>query len=1216
MVFLTNGDAYPEAVSIWLKKKPEDLIPEDYLAFGKQRQEEAIRAVKKLGLNEEGIIFLSYPDKGLSSIWENSENLDYESETTRKSRSSYQRTYNLARSGYNRENLIQDIKNILTQYKPKIIYAPSPLDSHSDHAVAANFLNKALGELRLQDWLGPSKVFYYVVYSNVDLNCPDYFFQGRHKEIVASFKSQKKEALEEYQTQLDVEEAKKLFSSSLSDEELFWEVPSQKRAYLNKVYDAWRKVSKTMKGSGYNVNLGLVTDVADDIDDFEIDLVKKQKIFSDDPEVVFQLAYRIAEAMNSQGITPVAKHFPGLGSVRCDTHKCLPLEEIPLDKLYKRDILPFKKLIEKGAPLWIMTSHAIYPCLDDKPASLSYKIQTELLRKKIGFKGMIVSDELLGMQAIEGYALKQGIKKPYIGEIAVMAFNAGTDIVIIYPEPEKSEEAISIVIKAAAKAVKEGRMKEKDIDSSVEKILMEKERIFNKPLRYLLKDMAFAEKISQKIIIDIYKENIGILDKYNLGGLHIRDHQLIRTAQDSSKIPLFIVGQHEGGRVNESGLGIYTQSAYLTGREFERTFKQRAKKSLSGERKKNPLDILREPFFDFSMLNTKEQQKIIDVLCDTVDAHINFYLGIKKGADSSLVNPDYFSPLSMTSDITIRPRMEPFEALPLAWLSRFTDKETALSAYKVFKKAFDRWQNKISESLDRKRFGDYIDQRLYELKLLKEEIRGSKGQVDTENMRVLCLAAHPDDEDVLGLIYFREKFNAQTYVLLATRGQAGENLIGSSLYEDLGFLRTEEMEKAAHLLGVKKCFYLGKTDFGYCFETEEALKKWGAEDTLSRLVYFYRLIRPHIIITKHNKFNDEHCQHKALVVLAEKAFELSSDPAAYPEMIKEGLLPWRPTRFYQRSSGNKSFPLEDIVINAQEIIGPENRTYQEAATEALSQHRSQIGLANGLVEDKIAYELIKANTFFKQNLTAKKEKDSILWKRGEVSPSGLPGVKIVNGVKVGLLEENSNAFFIALKTLGCDVERIDAKSIEEGGLSSYDTVILSKGADKVLTVTKDMDKRLLEFVEKGGNLAVFLQEAGQMDAFSFFPHPFNVFFDPIVDADSPVTILAKRHLLFNFPNRISSADFKGWKQERALFFCQHYSDKYTELTACPDRKSELIKGGYLSAQYGAGAYILTTYSWQRQLREFHIGAYKNLANILSYPYANKLKSGQQKGCGK
>ncbi len=1017
-----------------------------------------------------------------------------------------------------------------------------------------------------------------------------------------------KEALEEYRTQLNVKEARRLFDSSLSDEELFWEVPFQKRSYLNKVYDAWRKVSRTMKGSGYNVNLGLVTDVADDIDDFEIDLVKKQKIFSDDPEIVYQLANRIAEAMNSQGITPVVKHFPGLGSVRYDTHKWLPIEEIPWEKLYKKDILPFRKLIEKSAPLWIMTNHAIYPCLDDKPASLSYKIQTELLRKKLGFKGIIISDELLSMQAIEGYALKQGIKNPYIGEIVVMAFNAGTDVVIIYPEPKKSEEAIGMVIAAAAKAVKEGRMKEKDIDSSVEKILMEKERIFNRSLCYLLKDMSFAEKVSQKIIIDIYRENVGVLDKYNLGGLYIRDRQLIKTAQDSSQIPLFVVGQHEGGRVNESGLGIYTQSAYLTGREFERTFKQRAKRGSSGERKKIPADIVGESFFDFAMLNTKEQQNIIDILCDTVDAHINFYLGIKKSTDSSLANPDYFSPLTMTSDITIRSRMESFEALPLAWLSRFPDKATALSAYKVFKEAFDRWQNKLSKSLDEERFGDYVNQRLYELNLLKEEIRDTKGQGDTENMRILCLAAHPDDEDALGLVYFRKKFNAETYILLATRGQAGENLIGPSLYEDLGFLRTEEIEKAAHILGVKKCFYLGKTDFGCCFETEDALKKWGAEDTLKRLIYFYRLIRPHIIITKHNKFNDEHCQHKALVVLAEKAFELSSDPTAYPEMIKEGLLPWRPIRFYQRSLGNKSFPLEDIVINAREILPSENRTYQEAATEALSQHRSQIGVASGLTEDKIAYELIKANTFFKQKTTAEKEIDDVLWKKGEVSPSGLPGVKIVNGVKVGLLEENSNIFFIALKTLGCDVEKIDAKSIKEGGLLRYDTVILSKGADKVLTVTKDIDNPLLEFVEKGGNLAVFLQEAGQMDKFSFAPYPFNVLFDPISDKDSPVTILAKGHPLFNFPNQISSVDFQGWKQERGLFFCQHYSDNYTELTACPNRKSELIKGGYLAAQYGAGTYVLTTYCWLRQLREFHIGAYKNLANILSYPYANKLKA--------
>ena len=270
----------------------------------------------------------------------------------------------------------------------------------------------------------------------------------------------------------------------------------------------------------------------------------------------------------------------------------------------------------------------------------------------------------------------------------------------------------------------------------------------------------------------------------------------------------------------------------------------------------------------------------------------------------------------------------------------------------------------MAKRLARKRSVSYLDKLIYELNLLKDEVTNVKPQRDKMAMRVLCLATHPDDEDAEALTYFRNKFNCETYILLATRGEAGENKISNLLHEDLGFLRTEEIERSASILGVKQVYYLGKKDFGYCVESNEALQIWDREDTLKKLVYFFRLIRPHIIITRHNKSNPrDHCQHRAFAILADEAFDLASDPKAYPEMIKEGLSVWQPLRFFQRVIGNKKvFPLDDIAIDTEEYIPSEQKTYRQIALEALSQHRSQDNLSFLCPEGvlKITYHLIKA----------------------------------------------------------------------------------------------------------------------------------------------------------------------------------------------------------------------------------------------------------------
>ena len=121
----------------------------------------------------------------------------------------------------------------------------------------------------------------------------------------------------------------------------------------------------------------------------------------------------------------------------------------------------------------------------------------------------------------------------------------------------------------------------------------------------------------------------------------------------------------------------------------------------------------------------------------------------------------------------------------------------------------------------------------------------------TNDMTIMCLAAHPDDEDGATLTYYRKKHGARTAILYATRGEGGQNEIGPELYEELGVIRAHENQAAASVYGAE-VYDLNRRDFGYSKSAEEAFKFWGHEESLARLVRVIREVRPDAIITNHD----------------------------------------------------------------------------------------------------------------------------------------------------------------------------------------------------------------------------------------------------------------------------------------------------------------------------------------------------------------------------
>src|SRR2546423_8883225 len=168
---------------------------------------------------------------------------------------------------------------------------------------------------------------------------------------------------------------------------------------------------------------------------------------------------------------------------------------------------------------------------------------------------------------------------------------------------------------------------------------------------------------------------------------------------------------------------------------------------------------------------------------------------------------------------------------------------------------------------------------------------------------VMCVAAHPDDEDGTSLIVMRRKFGAHTVSLFSTFGEGGQNAIGPELDEELGAIRARETMAAAEIQGSEPHF-LGLKDFGYSKTADEAFRFWGHEEGLRRMVLEIRKLRPDVIITNHSVTSNDHGHHQATARLELEAFDAAADPTKFPEQLKDRVTVWQVQRLFVRARGN------------------------------------------------------------------------------------------------------------------------------------------------------------------------------------------------------------------------------------------------------------------------------------------------------------------------
>src|SRR5712692_6956738 len=213
----------------------------------------------------------------------------------------------------------------------------------------------------------------------------------------------------------------------------------------------------------------------------------------------------------------------------------------------------------------------------------------------------------------------------------------------------------------------------------------------------------------------------------------------------------------------------------------------------------------------------------------------------------------------------------------------------------------------------------------------------------TNPWTVMCIAAHPDDEDGTSLIVMRRKYGAHTVSLFSTYGEGGQNAIGPELYEELGAIRARETMAAARIQGSEP-YFLGLKDFGYSKSADEAFRVWGHDEALRRMVLKIRELRPDVIITNHSVTNNDHGHHQATARLILEAFDAAADPKRFPEQLGQ-LKPWQAQRLFVRIFGGantKPVATDRVVaIDPNEVDPVRNSSFAEQALAALQEHGSQ-----------------------------------------------------------------------------------------------------------------------------------------------------------------------------------------------------------------------------------------------------------------------------------
>ncbi len=237
-------------------------------------------------------------------------------------------------------------------------------------------------------------------------------------------------------------------------------------------------------------------------------------------------------------------------------------------------------------------------------------------------------------------------------------------------------------------------------------------------------------------------------------------------------------------------------------------------------------------------------------------------------------------------------------------------------------------------------------------------------------------------------------------------------------------------------------------------------------------------------------------------------------------------------------------------------------------------------------------------------------------------------IAMPQNLHVGYITAESEPVPEALRRLEIRVEMLDPLALAFSNLAKFDAIVVGVRAYELRAELAGANQRLLDYVSNGGTLVVQYQREFAWDKSQYAPYPALISPPPpptkdgapptprplprITDEHSPVKFLKANDPLLTRPNKITQEDFKGWVQERGLYFWTQFDPKYTPLLAMNDPGEPDLNGGLVYTHYGKGIYIYTGLAFFRQLPEGVPGAYRLFVNLLSASASHTVQSTRKK----
>jgi len=501
-------------------------------------------------------------------------------------------------------------------------------------------------------------------------------------------------------------------------------------------------------------------------------------------------------------------------------------------------------------------------------------------------------------------------------------------------------------------------------------------------------------------------------------------------------------------------------------------------------------------------------------------------------------------------------------------------------------------------------------------------------QQPEKKLVLMCLSAHPDDEDGATLAYYAKLNGVKTYSIFFTRGEGGQNETGSELYADLGIVRTRETLEAAKILG-SEVYFLGFPDFGFSKTAKETFAKWGGKDNvLARLVYVIRALKPDVIITNHDtvttKPSRQHGNHQVVGITAYEAFARAADPSFHPEQLNDSVTVWQVKKLYNRlfRRGGTADTSGNQVVLDMSVKDREGNPIDELALEALRKHRSQ-GMDKLVMSDiptffrTHRYRLLRSNseypfdahdlfsgmepisrrsaTIASWNVTATGSSDAFRPYKGHAT--------FAPGIEIGLVYTYDSTLEETMSSCGIHYALIDSAALASSDLMRFTTIILDLRTYEFRSDAARFNDRLLKYVQEGGNLVCCYHKLGDWNEKHYSPYPITLTSERVTEEDARVVPLIPDHSLLNKPNRILPDDWNDWVQERSIYLpsddTAKTSGRYERLLSMSDEGEQQPPTSLLWCTYGKGTYTYVSLALYRQLRIANEGGMKLFFNLIS-----------------